>query len=188
MANRKEQIVETAAELLQTRVFSAFSYQDIADRLGITKAAIHSHYRTKEMLGIALLEGTIGYLKEMHFNIEESTDSSWDRFNAYVENTANMVFEENKICPVCVLQAEHNVIPESMQKGVSHVYNYNREWMAKILKQGRDKGDMIFNGTPEDQALLVMATIQGAIMSARAENPETFRNTIEQLKNTMKPV
>ena len=49
--DRKEQILSVAAELLQTRSFSAFSYQDLSDRLGITKAAIHHHFPSKEGLG-----------------------------------------------------------------------------------------------------------------------------------------
>ena len=188
MGNRKEQILEAAAELMQTRAFSAFSYQDIADRLGITKAAIHSHYRTKEMLGNALLEKNLEDLKEIHFQVEGIGNGAWDRFNTFTDNMANMVFEENKICPVCVLQAEHNVIPESMQQGVSEIYNNNRAWVAKILKQGRDEGVMVFQGDPEDQASFILAAIQGAIMTSRAEGPEIFEKILGQIKNTMEPV
>lgn len=41
MTKRKQQILDIATELLQTKVFSALSFQDIADKLGISKAAIH---------------------------------------------------------------------------------------------------------------------------------------------------
>ena len=44
--DRKEQIVDMASELLQTRSFNSFSYQDLSERLGITKASIHHHFRT----------------------------------------------------------------------------------------------------------------------------------------------
>ena len=187
ISNRKQQILETAAELMQTRAFTAFSYQDIADRLGITKAAIHSHYRTKEMLGNALLEKSLEDLKELHFDAESCGDGAWDRFDAFTAKTASLVIDENKVCPVCVLQVEHNVIQESMQKGVSKIYNRNRTWMAKILKQGRDEGVMIFHGNPEDQADLILAAIQGALMNSRAEGLEIFSHIVAQIKKNMKP-
>ena len=38
MINRKEQILEAASDLLTTRSYSSFSYQDLSDRLGIRKA------------------------------------------------------------------------------------------------------------------------------------------------------
>ncbi len=187
ISNRKQQILETAAELMQTRAFTAFSYQDIADRLGITKAAIHSHYRTKEMLGNALLEKSLEDLKKLHFEAESCGEGAWDRFDAFTAKTASLVIDENKVCPVCVLQVEHNVIQESMQKGVSKIYNRNRIWMAKILKQGRDQGVMIFQGKPEDQAELILAAIQGALMNSRAEGLAIFSHIVAQIKKNMKP-
>ena len=39
-----EQILDLAETLIQTRGYSAFSYQDIADSLGIRKASIHYHF------------------------------------------------------------------------------------------------------------------------------------------------
>ena len=42
-----EQILDLAETLIQTRGYSAFSYQDIADALGIRKASIHSTSRPR---------------------------------------------------------------------------------------------------------------------------------------------
>ena len=42
-----EQILDLAETLIQTRGYSAFSYQDIADSLGIRKASIHYHFPSK---------------------------------------------------------------------------------------------------------------------------------------------
>ncbi len=187
MSNRKHQILEAAAELMLTRAFTAFSYQDISDRLGITKAAIHGHYRSKEILGIALLEKIFEDVKHSHYEAERCGDGAWDRFDAFTAGLASAAIDENKVCPVCVLQVEHNVIQESMQKGVSRIYNLNRTWMAKILKQGRDEGVMIFQGNPEDQADLIIAAIQGALMNSRAEDLGIFRSIVEQIRKNMKP-
>ena len=47
----------TAAELLlRTKGYSAFSYADLAQEIGIKKASIHHHFPTKEGLGIAVIE------------------------------------------------------------------------------------------------------------------------------------
>ncbi|MGI9538297.1 MAG: TetR/AcrR family transcriptional regulator [Desulfocapsaceae bacterium] len=187
MGNRKDQILETAAELMQTRAFSAFSYQDIADRLGITKAAIHSHYRTKEILGNALLERSIENLKEFHRNVDAHSDDAWDKFDALFAASVDMVADENKVCPVGVLQVEHNVIQESMQKGVMKFYSTNRDWITEMLKQGRDEGVMSFQGNPEHQAELILATTQGALQNARADRLEILSNIANQIKMNMQP-
>src|SRR6185369_16920377 len=49
------QILDAAETLIQTRSYSAFSYQDIADELGIRKASIHYHFATKADLGVAVV-------------------------------------------------------------------------------------------------------------------------------------
>ena len=54
--SRKGQILEVATELVQTRGYSAFSYQDLSNRLGITKASIHHHFPSKGDLGRAVAE------------------------------------------------------------------------------------------------------------------------------------
>src|SRR5947209_18275602 len=46
-----EQILDLAETLIQTRGYSAFSYQDIAASLGIRKASIHYHFPSKTDLG-----------------------------------------------------------------------------------------------------------------------------------------
>jgi TetR/AcrR family transcriptional regulator, transcriptional repressor for nem operon len=51
-----EQILDLAETLIQTRGYSAFSYQDIADSLGIRKASIHYHFASKAELGVAVVD------------------------------------------------------------------------------------------------------------------------------------
>jgi len=50
--------VDLAEALIQSRGYSAFSYQDISDRLGIRKASIHYHFPSKTDLGVAALQVT----------------------------------------------------------------------------------------------------------------------------------
>jgi TetR/AcrR family transcriptional repressor of nem operon len=53
---RKKEILEVAAELLQTHSFGSFSYADLSERLAISKASIHHHFATKQELTRALVE------------------------------------------------------------------------------------------------------------------------------------
>ena len=55
--DRKHDILLAAQDLLQTRGYAGFSYQDLSDRLGIAKPSIHHHFATKEALALALVEG-----------------------------------------------------------------------------------------------------------------------------------
>lgn len=186
MSDRKQQILDIALELLQTRVFSAFSYQDIADRLGITKAAIHSHYRSKEILGSALLEQYLEHTIELHNHADSISESALERLKFYVSELERMTIGSSKVCIVAVLQVEHNVIPESLKIGVSKIYQCDKIWVNKTLTLGREQGTMHFHGSTEDQVNLVQAAIHGALLNSRAEGGEVFTKTIQQLLLSMK--
>jgi TetR/AcrR family transcriptional repressor of nem operon len=187
MTKRKQQILDIATELLQTKVFSALSFQDIADKLGLSKAAIHSHFRTKEILGIALLEQYYEVVESLHSKSEEAGNCTWDKYDAFISQLQQIIIEENKVCPMTLLQMEHHLISESMQELVSKTYNLDVEWLEKILTQGLENGEMNFRGTPKNQALLIIASLQGALINARAEDVNIFEQIMEQIKNSMKP-
>src|SRR5580698_10432746 len=55
-SDTREEILDRAEALIQTRGYSAFSYQDISDSLGIRKASIHYHFPSKTDLGIAVVD------------------------------------------------------------------------------------------------------------------------------------
>src|SRR5213082_2328916 len=50
-----ERILDLAECLVQTRGFNGFSYADIADSLGVTKASLHYHFPAKAELGVRLI-------------------------------------------------------------------------------------------------------------------------------------
>jgi len=54
-ATTREQILQVARELIQTRSYLGFSFQDVADQVGIRKASLYHHFPTKEALGVEVL-------------------------------------------------------------------------------------------------------------------------------------
>ena len=52
----RERLLRETETLVRTRGYAAFSYADLSERVGIRKASIHHHFRTKEDLGAALID------------------------------------------------------------------------------------------------------------------------------------
>ena len=186
MINRKEQILETAAELLQSRSFNSFSYKDIMDRIGITKPTIHHHFSTKADLGLALIDHYFETLKVAFEDITQRHRKPWGRIEGYFNWMSGIMLSGNKICPTGILQAEYNVIPEKMRKSLSLRTQFIQTWLASVLADGIAEGSMEFPGKPEDQALLIHSAVQGALQQARAEGPKKFTTVVQQLREGMK--
>src|SRR5258706_9278478 len=81
-----EQILDLAGLLIKTRGYSAFSYQDIADSLGIRKASIHYHFPSKADLGIAVVDRYVARFGAALVAIaEDRSQTSMAMLDFYVE-------------------------------------------------------------------------------------------------------
>lgn len=187
MIDRKPQILQVAAELLQTRSFTAFSYQDLSDRLGIRKATIHHHFSTKDDLLQALAERFRTRQIERLRAIDESYRRPWDRLEAFLSMMASIMETGTKICPVGILQAEFNVLPERTRESVRQLHTVGRNWLAGLLAEGQESGEMEFEGSPEDRAALVLAALQGALQIARAHGPREFSIIVKEIRAGLRP-
>ena len=186
-ADRKQQILEATTELLQTRSFSSFSYADLSQRLGISKASIHHHFATKEELGRALVERFRESRRKFLAKLDEQFAGPWDRFDAFLRGGCNLADSGSKICPMGCLRVEHNVIGDSIKDELHEYYQLGHWWLARLLEEGRSKDQMLYPGTSDDQAMLIHAALQGALQNARAEGPNQFHVVLDQLKASMKP-
>lgn len=185
MADRKQQILDVAADLLQSRGFGSFSYQDLSERIGITKASLHHHFPSKDALGEALTARYLDRYREALQAIDRTHDDPWDRFDAWTARLAAIARSGDKICPPGRLQSDLIVLPEPMRRGASQIYQMALKWLAGVLAEGRERGAMRFTGTPRDQATLVLAAMQGAIQTARAEGMAKFKTVVRQLRAAM---
>ena len=60
----REQILGVARSLIETRSYLGFSFQDVADAVGIRKASLYHHFPTKEALGIAVIRQATQLFKD----------------------------------------------------------------------------------------------------------------------------
>ena len=187
MSERKDQILELATELLQTRGFTGFSYNDLSQRLGITKATIHHHFPNKEELGKAITEKYKVDIKNILCAAIKRSDNPWDQLNSYLELTLNIMKTPDRICAAGSVQSEINVVPKSMRKTCCLLAEYEIKWISEVLKNGREKGVMNFPGKPENQAALIFSATQGAMQYGRAHGEQKSRAVIRQIKDILKP-
>ena len=187
LVDRKEEILEVATELLQTRSFSSFSYADLSARLGISKASIHHHFPTKEAMACALVGRFRESYRRLLVNLDRQHKDTWQRLEMFLGGMCALADSGSKICPMGCLRVEHNVIGDSIRDELHQHHEFGLRWLAGLLEEGRAKGQMTFPGTPEAQATLINAAVQGALQNARAEGADQFYAVAAQLKAMMKP-
>ena len=182
----KREILDAAEAMLQERGFNAFSYHHIAERLGVKNAAIHYHFRSKADLGVAVIERYRRRFARWAEKLEGEERDPWRKLEAYFQIYLDFKIRGGKICPSGILQAEYHSIPEEMRASASALIVDLQEWLTRTLAQGREQGAFQFPGEPADQAMVIGATLQGALQIARAWGPERFDTALEQLRRQMR--
>ena len=123
MTDRKEQILDAAEHLLQRVGYAAFSYQDLADAVEITKASIHHHFPSKELLGLALIERYRAHLEAFRAGVAARAGAAGGAFRAFLAAVSSRVCpEDGRICPLGSLQGDFASLPPldaGRRRGVS---------------------------------------------------------------------
>lgn len=177
----KEKILREAAFFMKGRGYSAFSYADLAEKVGIRKASIHHHFPTKEYLGDLVVQRAIEDTRTYLESIETSTTCIVERLRAYMR-----LFSEGYqqgILPLCgALSADMASLPESVKKQAKLYFQLQMAWLTNIVRQGCEVGDVASSCEPARVALTILTMCEGASVVARAvERADIFDNTLNDI-------
>lgn len=173
------QILTLGEDLIRTRGYSAFSFQDIADEIGIRKASIHYHFASKAELGLAVIKA---YRARMTETAERAlaTEDARQALALYVEPIVELGRVARDICTAGILGTEHLALPETIQVEVAAFFREQIAWLAEILDRGRQSGDFSFAGTAENTATLFLSAVEGGLMMKRVlDEPQRFAAVLE---------
>jgi TetR/AcrR family transcriptional regulator, transcriptional repressor for nem operon len=164
-----ERILQTARTLISDLGYSAFSYADIAEAVQIRKASIHHHFPTKASLVIAVLKAHRERLLEGTQLLSQNINDPQARLHAYVQYWEGCIRDKNQpFCIAALLAAELPSLPEEVRFEVQQHFLALNGWIRETLEEGIRKRTLKLQGTLEDEAQTFMATIHGAMLSARA--------------------
>jgi len=178
----KKLILDIAEDLLLDRGYNGFSYKYIATSLNIKNASIHYHFPAKTDLGVAIIqratkrfERWAGYIDGKDLPYSKKLDEFFLLFKRFVE-------QNQQICLGGALETDFKTLPEEMQEETRLFISGTLSWLENFLAQGRKKGDFNFPGTAKDQALLMIACVQGIIQIVRVTTPSSFDEAVKQIK------
>lgn len=163
----KSALLAEAETLVRTVGYTAFSYADLSERVGIRKASIHHHFPTKEALGNALIDTCVERFSGELERLSERRIDTKGKLSAYSEFFAGGL--RDGLMPICgALAADVAYLPPSMQRRVERFFRLHLDWLETELRAGLSRGDVRPDVKPERGALLVLSALQGASLVAWA--------------------
>ena len=164
-----DRIRSTAHALMVERGYSAFSYADISEAVGITKASIHHHFRSKASLAVAVLTKHRERLEQAMDMLDGEIRDPLMRLTAYVQHWEHCIRDRSMtFCVAALLGAEMPSLPEEVQAEVKRHFAVLAQWIEKTMQAGVKAGVIRLEETAATEAQILMAVVHGAMLSARA--------------------
>jgi len=164
-----DDILSCARSLIIAGGYDSFSYADISEVVGIRKASIHHHFPAKADLVRTLVAR---YREEAEAGIAELERNVPDpvgQLTAYTGYWEACIGDASAPFCVCALLATQiPVLPEEVAREVRAHFRALSAWLASVLERGARQGSLRLDGPARAEAETVLATVHGAMLSARA--------------------
>lgn len=172
----KTALLDTASQLFVQRGYLGFSYQDLALALDLRKASIHYHFPTKEDLGSAVLHHYYAGFRDWCRQLLNQPVA--EQFPAYVAFFRRLL-DQQAICPCGMASAEYLALPAEMQQILTDLIAEQRQTLALLIRNAQAVGLLDRRHSPEVQALVLGAALQGALQLARVQQePDLFEQVM----------
>lgn len=178
MADTRQILIEQATALIRSRSYSSISYNDLSAIVGIRKPSIHHHFPGKEDLGLAVVNAYHDKLVAKLARIDHEQVAPMDRILAYALMYQS-IRGKNIGCVCGVLAAEMGSLPPSIQDRLRIFFDYHLRWLEQTIIIGWQSGEILKQGTPRQQAAMVINSLQGMLLVGRlSEEKSIFDDTV----------
>ncbi|MFG1343201.1 TetR/AcrR family transcriptional regulator [Xanthobacter autotrophicus] len=189
LSTTSDDILACTRSLIVAGGYNGFSYADIADVVGIRKASIHHHFPTKADLVRTLVARYRADAEAGMANLDRQTPGALEKLRFYVRYWESCITDASAPFCICALLASQlPVLPEDVGLEVRAHFRSLSQWLASVLERGARERQLQLTNTPRVEAEAFMATVHGAMLSARAYgDPKIFGFVTGQLLNRLAP-
>lgn len=168
----KDRLIAATQELLWERGYAATSPKDILQKAEAGQGSMYHHFSGKQDLAVTALEETAAGMRVSAEMLLHGEGSPVDRVKAYLTRQRDSL----KGCRIGRMTYDTNVLtsPELLAP-VTQTLAWLVETLAGVIAEGIECGQLRADVDAREVASMVVATIQGGYVLARAgQDPAAF--------------
>jgi len=185
-AATRQNILYKAFELIYVNGYQATSIDDIIATTEVTKGAFYYHFKTKEEMGLAIIEEMMqGTMRAGLIDPLTATDDPLKAIYTMMSDLLihNPVLQLKYGCPTYNLIQEMAPLNEHFNTGLANLMKLIREQMISALDRGQDSGRVKPGTDSAGVADFVMAGYGGIrIIGKLHEDKSCYHSYLKQLK------
>ena len=179
--NTAQEILNCARSLIVSGGYNGFSYADISKVVGVRNATIHHHFPSKSILVRTLI---INYREQVQLGMAElarNVPEPVEQLRAYIQYWESCIADATAPFCVCALLATQlPILPEEIALEVRAHFRSLSAWLTSVLERGAAHSNIQLTTSANIEAESFMATVHGAMLSARAYNDAKIFSVITQ--------
>lgn len=182
----RDALLRAAEHLIRSRGYSAFSYADLSEAVGVRKASIHHHFPSKADLGCALVDEYVVRFEGVCTDIEQTDESSLKRLKLYGNVYAESL-RGGHLCLCGMLATELSVVPDGVTDRVRAFFSAQLAWLQQTIAAGQRRGELSKRRSPKQSAEFVLGALQGAMLLGWVgQDPKAVERTVDELLASLK--
>jgi TetR/AcrR family transcriptional repressor of nem operon len=162
----KNRILNSAQRLIQTKSFEGFSFQDIADEVGVRKASLYHHFDSKDAVALAVLQrGSVWVAAKLR---EADGRPAPERLERYFDLFRDLGGKAERMCPGGSFASVLGAVSAPLQRALHTHTKMQLDWLEGVMREGAASGEFRIGAqSPGDVALQIYSNVQGALLTGR---------------------
>ncbi|MGH6919770.1 MAG: TetR/AcrR family transcriptional regulator [Geminicoccaceae bacterium] len=189
-AAMRRRVLDVAAAAFHTRGYHATSTHDIMREAGVTGGALHHHYPTKKLLGLAVIRDRVAQaVEETWIEPIRTAPTAAAGIRKVFEQLAATIDARGTVlgCPLNNLALELALADPEFQQAVQSVFERWQTAIAQKLRADQAAG-VLKKVDPEGVATFIVAASSGAMAMAKAnQRSEPLGTCAQQLAAFLQP-
>ena len=177
-STKAEEILDAAERMARTGGYNAFSFREVAKRVGIKAASVHYHFPGKVDLGTALARRYTDRFLAGLGDPDDPANSPEVLMRRYVDAYRSALVDEGLMCLCGVFGAEVADLPDTVAGEARRFFELNVDWLTRVLRR-RPAGTRVER--PRVAALRIVSALEGAMILARSlDDPGVFDDVADE--------
>ena len=168
----RDEILDAAQFLLQTRGCNGFSIRDLGEEVGLRTASLHYHFPAKADLLSAVVRRYRDRLNARIAEIEAETDVLGARLERVTALFSPLPGQGGRLCVLGVMAADFLTLPPGPAEEARALTANLLGWLTRFISRAKAEGELPPGTDPEATAASLLAAIQGSLLLARTAGPE----------------
>ncbi len=138
--NRKNEIIDVALKLFAQQGYHSTTLDEVAAKIGVTKATLYYYFRSKEEVLRAILNRSLNRMQKT-LELGKSPLSTRDKLRRFIEYHVEFSADTAELAKITFEQV--NVLPKRSREAVKRKQREVDVLLENILQQGIDEGIIV---------------------------------------------